>query len=64
MEVVMKKKLVAQTTDESNLKDDLTEKPRQKHQNLNLVRGFSFSNHSHGRVNYHSIGSNHEPGTL
>lgn len=60
----MKKKAIPQTADESNLKDELTEKPKKKHQNLNLGHGYSFSNHSHGRVNHHSIGSNHEPGTL
>ncbi|MHB1178629.1 MAG: hypothetical protein ACYCZO_09895 [Daejeonella sp.] len=60
----MKKKSISQNVGESNSKDELTEKPKQKHQNLHLVRGFSFSNHSHGRVNHHSIGFNHEPGTL
>lgn len=60
----MKTKAISRAQDDTNSKDELTEKPRQKHQNLHLTRGFRFSNHSHGRVNHHSIGYNHEPGTL
>lgn len=51
-------------TESEKGKVDLAEKPREKHYHLNLTRGFSFSAHSHGRVNHHSIGLNHEPGTL
>ncbi|WP_411274931.1 hypothetical protein [Daejeonella sp.] len=60
----MKKKNIPSFKDQTNSKEELTEKPKQKHQNLHLARGFSFSDHSHGRVNHHSIGYNHEPGTL
>jgi hypothetical protein len=60
----MEKKLIPGTKDEFNLENKFTEKPKQNHQNLHLGRGFSFSHHSHGRVNQHSIGYNHEPGTL
>lgn len=57
-------KHVHKDTIKSSSKEELTEKPRERHFNLNLGRGYSFSHHSHGRVNYHSIGFNHEPGTL
>lgn len=60
----MGKKYIPKDTDKSIFKDELAEKHKEKHYNLSLVRGFSFSNHSHGRVNHHSIGFNHEPGTL
>lgn len=60
----MKKKPIPRTKGETNSKDESTEKPKQKYQNFHMARGFSFSDHSHGRVNHHSIGYNHEPGTL
>ena len=60
----MKKNNIQKDTIKSILKDELTEKQKQKHYNLSLLRGYSFSDHSHGRVNHHSIGFNHEPGTL
>lgn len=60
----MKKKPISSNRVETNSKYELTEKPKQNHRNLHLARGFSFSDHSHGRVNHHSIGYNHEPGTL
>jgi hypothetical protein len=60
----MGKKYVPKDAKNNILKDDLTERYKERHSNLGLVRGYSFSHHSHGRVNYHSIGFNHEPGTL
>lgn len=60
----MKKNNIQKDTIKSILKDELTEKQKQKYYNLSLLRGYSFSDHSHGRVNHHSIGFNHEPGTL
>lgn len=60
----MSKKYIQKDTSNGIPKDTLQEKPKEKHHNLSLVRGYSFSDHSHGRVNHHSIGFNHEPGTL
>lgn len=51
-------------TESEKGKVEFTERPKGRHHYLNLTRGFSFSYHSHGRVNRHSIGLNHEPGTL
>ncbi len=45
-------------------KDKFKEIAKSKHHYGGLRSGYSFKNHSHGRVNLHSIGFNHEPGTL
>lgn len=60
----MKKKNNTANAERTSLKDELAEKYKQKHSNLNMVRSIGFNDHSHGRINYHSIGFNHEPGTL
>lgn len=60
----MSKKHVPKDTIKRIPKDEMSEKNRDRHYNLGLVRGYSFCHHSHGRVNHHSIGFDHEPGTL
>jgi len=45
-------------------KDEQAMLIHERHFITGLVRGYSFSHHSHGRVNHHSIGFNHEPGTM
>lgn len=60
----MTKKYVPKDENISTPKEVLIEKQKERHSILGLFKGYSFSNHSHNRVNYHSIGFNHEPGTL
>jgi hypothetical protein len=60
----MAKKLVPKHSVKGIPKDEQTMLIREKHFITGLVRGYSFSHHSHGRVNHHSIGFNHEPGTM
>ena len=60
----MTKKYVPKDEKISASKEALREKQKERHSILGLFKGYSFSNHSHSRVNYHSIGFNHEPGTL
>lgn len=62
----MNKKYVLKATSKSNLKEEqipITGQ-RERHSHTGLSRGYSFANHSHGRVNIHAIGFNHEPGTM
>lgn len=62
----MTKKYVLKATSKSNFKEE--QNPgglqRERHSHTGLSRGYSFANHSHGRVNIHAIGFNHEPGTM
>ena len=58
----MKTKHVSKGIKKDVSKGDSEERPIIKHHYKGLVSGYSFSHHSHGRVNYHSIGFNHEPG--
>jgi len=60
----MTKKHVLKGSNKDVSKDELKERPVTKHHYTGLGPGYSFSHHSHNRVNYHSIGFNHEPGTL
>lgn len=60
----MTKKYVIKKEKTSTSKEELKEKQKEKHSILGLFKGYSFNNHSHNRVNYRSIGFNHEPGTV
>lgn len=60
----MTKKHVLKSKKKDVIKDEPKEKIIRKHHYSGLRSGFSFTHHSHGRVNNHSIGFNHEPGTL
>lgn len=60
----MKKINIRKDTTGNIPKDELVEKHKHKHYSSNSAHNHSFSDHSHGRVNHHSIGYNHEPGTL
>lgn len=60
----MTNKHVLKSEKKDVIKDETKEKIIHKHHYLGLRSGFSFTHHSHGRVNNHSIGFNHEPGTL
>jgi len=60
----MTKKHIKKRLKKDVSKDEFKERPVTKHHFNGLGSGYSFSHHSHGRVNYHSIGFNHEPGTL
>lgn len=60
----MAKKHVFKSQKKDVAKDEHEDKIIYKHHYAGLRSGFSFSHHSHGRVNYHSIGFNHEPGTM
>jgi len=60
----MSKKYVPKDEEISTPKEVLRKKQKERYSIFSLTKGYSFSNHTHGRVNYHSIGFNHEPGTL
>lgn len=60
----MAKKHVPKHSVKSIPKDEQILLSRERHFNTGLHRGYSFIQHSHGRVNHHSIGLNHEPGTM
>ena len=60
----MTKKYVTKEGKNHTPKEELRENQKEKHSVLGLFKGYSFSNHSHSRVNYRSIGFNHEPGTV
>lgn len=60
----MTKKYVSKNAAKPNLKEGQSAGQREKHSNTGLFRGYSFTNHSHGRTNIHAIGFNHEPGTM
>jgi hypothetical protein len=60
----MKKNMVFSAEKKGFIKEDPKEKIIHNHHYNGLRSGYSFKNHSHGRVNIHSIGFNHEPGTL
>jgi hypothetical protein len=60
----MTKKHVLKTNKQDVPVDKLKEKTMYKHHYAGFRFGYSFKHNSHGRVNNHSIGFNHEPGTL
>jgi hypothetical protein len=60
----MKKSMFSSLEKKDASKDKFKEIAKSKHHYGGLRSGYSFKNHSHGRVNLHSIGFNHEPGTL
>jgi hypothetical protein len=60
----MKKSMFSSSEKKDASKEKLKEITTSKHHYGGLRSGYSFKHHSHGRVNLHSIGFNHEPGTL
>lgn len=64
MEEAMAKKSVLNSQKMDTAKADPQKSIIPKHHYAGLPKGFSFANHNHGRVNNHSIGFNHEPGTM
>lgn len=60
----MTKKRVLKSVKKDIIKVEPKKKNIHKHHFLGFPSGFSFTHHNHGRVNYHSIGFNHEPGTM
>jgi hypothetical protein len=60
----MKKNMIFSVEKKGFTKEDPKEKISNNHHYAGLPAGYSFKNHYHGRVNTHSIGFNHEPGTL
>lgn len=60
----MTKKHVLKSVKKDVVKIEPKKNNTYKHHYASLPFGFSFSHHNHGRVNSHSIGFNHEPGTM
>lgn len=60
----MTKKRVLKSEEKVVAKLEIKKKNIHKHHYAGFPFGFSFTHHNHGRVNNHSIGFNHEPGTM